>query len=136
MSIYHRIYSPIQTHRIDIREDASSHKAIWCKYLSSSLCTAVERTSQIDSGSLGSSSSTHSYLFALVAQKVERFLVSGLHTHPRRAGNYTCLLSNTALLLSIDLILLVLFQHHLIPCDSKPLPLFQFSYFWRQSFTV
>ena len=37
--------------------------------------------------------------------------MSVLHAYLRRAGNYTSLLSNTVLLLSIDSILLVLFQH-------------------------
>ena len=41
----HRIHIPIQICRIDIREDANNHKVIWCTYFSSSLCTAVERTS-------------------------------------------------------------------------------------------
>ena len=74
--------------------------------------------------------------FALVAQRVERFSVSVLHAHPRRAGNYTCLLSNTALWLSIDSKLLVLFQHLLIPCDSQPLHLFQYPHIWRQNFVI
>ena len=82
-------------HRIDIREDANSHKVIWCKYISGNLCTA----------------STHFYLFVLVIQRVEPFLVSVLHACLHRVGNYTCLLSNTVLVLSIDSKLLVLFQH-------------------------
>ena len=38
------------THKTDSREDANSHKVIWCKYLSRSFCTAVDWTSQTDSG--------------------------------------------------------------------------------------
>ena len=41
--------------------------------LSSSLCTAVEGTSQMDSDLWGSFSSTHFYLHVLVIQRVERF---------------------------------------------------------------
>ena len=44
-----RIYIPILTHRVDIREDANSDKVIWCKYISSSLCKAVDWSSQTDS---------------------------------------------------------------------------------------
>ena len=45
MNTCRRIYNPIQTYRIDIREDANSHKVIKCKYFSRSFCTAVDRTS-------------------------------------------------------------------------------------------
>ena len=48
-------------------------------------------------------------------------------------GNYTCLLSSIVLLLSIRSILLVLFQHHEIPCDSLPLLLSHFSRFSNQN---
>ena len=44
--------------------------------------------------------------------------MSVLHAYLHRAGNYTCLLSNTVLLLSIDRIILVLFRHHDDPRDS------------------
>ena len=114
----HRICIPILFHRFDIREDANSHKVIWCKYLSSNLCTAVERASQMDSGLWGSF-----FLDALLplwvrGSEVERFLVSALHAYLHRDRNYTCLVSNTDLSLSIDSSLLVLFQHHVDPCDS------------------
>ena len=36
--------------RVQVREDATNHMVIWCKYLSGNLCTAVERTSQMDTG--------------------------------------------------------------------------------------
>ena len=48
-STYHRIFNPMQIYRIEIREDANNHKVIWCKYLSRSLCTAVDWTSPTDS---------------------------------------------------------------------------------------
>ena len=38
--------------------------------------------------------------------------------------------------LSIDSILLVLFQHRVDSCDSLPLLPFQFSHFWRQNFAI
>ena len=72
-------------------------------------------------------------LGVLVAQKMERFLVLILHAH---AGNCIGLLSNTALLLSIDSKILVPFQYHITPCDSQPLHLFQFSHFWRRNFVI
>ena len=53
-STLRRTYIPIQTYRINIREDANGHKVIWSKYLSSSLCTAVDLSSQTDSGLWGS----------------------------------------------------------------------------------
>ena len=40
ISTLRRIYNPIQTYGIDIREDVNTHKAIWCKYLSRSIYTA------------------------------------------------------------------------------------------------
>ena len=110
-STYHRICIPILTYRTDIRENVKNHMVIWYKYLLGKLCTAVERISQMDSGHWGSFSSTHFYLFVSVVQ-------SALHADIHRAGNYTCLLSNTVLSLSIDSILLVFFQHHVHPCNS------------------
>ena len=62
--------------------------------------------------------STHFYLLVLVAQRMERFWKLTSHAHNRRAGICIGLFSNTALLLSIDIKLLVTFQYHLIPCDS------------------
>ena len=50
--------------------------------------------------------------------EVEQFAVSVLHAHGRRAGNCIGLLSNTALPLSTYSKPLLIFQHHLIPCDS------------------
>ena len=47
---YHRIYNPILTYKTDIREGAGDRKVVWCKCHSGSLCMAVERTSQMDSG--------------------------------------------------------------------------------------
>ena len=64
--------------RIRFCRIANRHKKIWCKYLSRSFCTAVERTSQKDSGLWSSLSSTHFYSSVLVAQRMERFLVSVL----------------------------------------------------------
>ena len=63
--IFQRIMILIWT--IHIREDANSHKVIWCNYLPNNLCTTVERTSQIYSGLRSSFSSMHVYL-VLVAQ--------------------------------------------------------------------
>ena len=45
------LYSPILFYGIDIGEEANTHKAILCKYILSNLCTAVERTSKMDSAS-------------------------------------------------------------------------------------
>ena len=53
-----------------------------------------------------------------------------------RAGNCIDLLSNTDPLLSTDSKFLVLSHCHLIPCDSLPLPLFQFSRAWRRNFVI
>ena len=72
----------------------------------------------MEPGLWGSFLSTHFNLSVLVVQRVERFLVSVLHAYLHRARNYTCLLSDTVLLLSIDGILLVLFQYHVDPCGS------------------
>ena len=67
---------------------------------------------------------------------MERFLVSVLHAHNRRAGNCIGLFSNTVLLHSTDSKLLVLYQYQLIPGDSLPLPMSQFSRFWRRIFVI
>ena len=40
-------YIPIRFYRIDIREDANTHKAIACKYISSSIYTVVEEVCQL-----------------------------------------------------------------------------------------
>ena len=40
MSTQRRTYIPVSFYRTDIREDANTHKAIWCKYLSRSIRTA------------------------------------------------------------------------------------------------
>ena len=60
-STYHRFFNPMQIYRIDSREDANNHKVIWCKYLSRSLCTAVDWTSRTP-GSEVLFASTHFYL--------------------------------------------------------------------------
>ena len=39
---------PIQFYKIDIREDANTHKVISYKYLSNSICTVVEEFNQSD----------------------------------------------------------------------------------------
>ena len=58
------------------------------------------------------------------AQRVDRFSVLILNAHHCRDGNYICLLSSTALLLTIDSKLLVPFQYNFTPCDSLPLHCF------------
>ena len=74
--------------------------------------------------------------FLSVVQRKERILVSIWPAYSHCARNYNHLLSNTVLLLSMNSIPLVLFQHHVDPCDSWPLLLFQFSHFGRQSFVM
>ena len=117
-STYCRMFKPILTGRIHIREDANSHKVIWCKYLSRSFCTAVDWSLQMDSSLWSSFSSTHLHLFVLAVQRVERFSVSVLHAPNRRGGNCIAHVSNTNLLLSTDSKFLVSFQYHLILCES------------------
>ena len=68
-----------------------------------------------------SSRCTSTILSVSVVQRAERTLVSVLHPYFRRTGNCNYLLSNTVLLLSIDGTLLVLCQHPVNPCHSKPL---------------
>ena len=58
-----------------------------------------------------SSRCTSAIIFVPVAQRMERTFGVGLRAYPHRVGIYDDLLSNTVLLLSIDNILLVLFQH-------------------------
>ena len=38
------LYIPTRFYRIDIQEDAGTHKAISCKHLSRSICTVVEES--------------------------------------------------------------------------------------------
>ena len=56
--------------------------------------------------------------FVSVIQRMELTLVSVLRAYSHRAKKCIGLLSNTVLLLSIDSILIVLFQHHDDPFDS------------------
>ena len=53
----------------------------------------------------------------------EAFLTSVSHAYLHRAGNFSCLLSNAVLLLSIDGILLVLIQHHVDPAIRNHCPI-------------
>ena len=117
----------MQTYKIDILEDVTRHKVIWCKYLSSSVCTAVERTPQMDSGFWGSHFLRRTSTSSISWLRRSNGFLWVLHAYPHRAGNYTSPLSKIALLISITIKLLVLFQHHLIACDSLPRSLFQFS---------
>ena len=57
-------------------------------------------------------------LFLPVVQREERTLASTLHANFHRDRNYNYLLSNTALVLSVASILLVLVEHFVDPCDS------------------
>ena len=59
-----------------------------------------------------------------------------VHDLGSRDGNCIGPLANTVLFLSTGNKYLFLFQHHLSPFDSWPLPLFQFSRVWRQSFVI
>ena len=102
MSTLCRIYIPFPTNRIHIREDANSHKVIQCKHLSRSICTAGDWTYQTGFCLWGSLFSTHFFLLVLVAQRMERLLVSVFHDHDSRVGNCTGLVLNTDLLLSTD----------------------------------
>ena len=130
---------PFSFKRTDIRENANTHKAIWCKYLSRSIYTAVDWISQTgfcfwqflfldtllprvfeDCGSEGGPAFGVGFAWSLLSCRK-------LHWSP---------LEHWPLLLSIDSKLLVLFQHHLTPCDSWPLHLFRFSHVWRQNFAV
>ena len=98
---------------IDTREDGNIHKAISCKFLSNNICTVVEEWHH-DYFCLGYFfSSTHFELVTLKAQKVWRQCVL-VFAHDRYSHAGSC----TAFLLSTDCKLLVLFQCHLIPCDS------------------
>ena len=90
MSTQRRTYIPISFKRTDIREDANTRKAIWCKYLSRSIYTAVDRIYQTGFCLWHFFFSTHFYLVFLkiVAHKVVRLSVSALHDRYSHAGNY------------------------------------------------
>ena len=138
-STLRRIYIPLQTYRIDIREDANSHKVIYCKYLSRSFCAAVGWTSQTGLCFWSSFFSTHFYLLVSVAQKMEQLWVPVLHDHDSRVGNCIGLLSNTDLLLSTDSKFLFLFQcpfYLLQLVTTAPVSIFSFlaSKFRNRSF--
>ena len=131
MSTCCRIYNPIQTYKIDIREDPKCDK-----YLSRSLCTDVDWTSQMESDLWGFLFSMHFYLLCLWLRRWSGFWCWFCTLITVVPETTLGLLSNTVLLLSIDSKLLVPFQYHLIPCDSEPLHLFQFCHFWRQIFVI
>ena len=70
-------YNSIQACRIDIREDANTHKAIWCKYLSRSIYTASRLN--FPDWFLPLTFLVFDFYFGfwdLVSQRVARFLVS------------------------------------------------------------
>ena len=106
---------PIQFYRIDIREDANTHKVILYKYLSNRICTVVEEFCQSDFCLWRFCFSTCFYLVSLnLAQRVVRLSVSVLvHDHHSHAGNCTGLPSNTGLFLSTGNTYLFLFQRQL-----------------------
>ena len=129
LSTLRRIFDiPIYFCRIDIREDANTHKVIWCKYLPKSIYTAVDWPSQTGSAS-GVSFSRHfdPVFLEFVAQRVVRLSVSVSHDCHFHAGNCIGLPSNTGLFLSAGNKQLFLVQHYFVPCDSWPLHLFRFS---------
>ena len=118
-----RICIPIKFCRKDIREDANNHKMVSCTDLWCNLCTVVDQASQMDFGLWDSFFSKYfRHPFLSVVQREERTWVSILHAYFRRAGNCNYLFSNTVLLLSIDSILLVLFQHLLTPAILNQSP--------------
>ena len=65
-----------------------------------------------------SSRSFFSHLFQPAAQRKVCTLVSFLHAYFDRAGNYSCLLSNTILSLAIAIILPILSQRYFDLCES------------------
>ena len=95
---YPRFCIPFQFCRIDTREDANSHKAIACTYLSNSICTVFEewRCGYFCLGYFFPS--THFDLVTFLAQKVWRLLVLVFaHDRHSHAGNCNGLLANTGL---------------------------------------
>ena len=99
-----------------IREDAQNHKMVSCTHLWCDLCTAAELTSQMDSDLWDSFVSEYfHHPFLSVDQSEERTLVSILLACSHRARNCNYLFSNSVFLLSIDFILLVLFNTTLTP---------------------
>ena len=114
--------------KIGTRADANIHKAFACKYLSNNIYTVVEGWTH-GYFCLGYfSSSTHFHLVKGLARKVWRqcVLVSA-HGLGYRGGNCNGLLANTGLFLSTGNRYLFLLQRPLIPFDSWPLLLTQFS---------
>ena len=82
-------------------------------------------------------SSTQLDLVPLMAQKVWRLSVLVfVHDRYAHARNCTGLPSNIGLFLSNGNKYLFLLQRHVIPFNSCPLLLFQFSHAWRQSFVI
>ena len=128
-------YNPFLFHRIGTRADANIHKEFACRYPSNNICTVVEQWihGYLCLGCF--SSPTHFYFVKGLARKVIRQCVLVFaHDLGLRGGNCNGLLANTGLFLSTGNRYLFLLQRQLIPCDSWPLLLIQFSYAWRQSF--
>ena len=88
----HRLCNPFLFCKIDTREDANTHKANSCKYLSNNICTVIEESHQ-GSICLGYFfSSTHFDLVTQRAQMVWRLSVSVfVHDRYSHAGNCICL---------------------------------------------
>ena len=74
-------------YRIDIQDDANTHKVISYKYLSNSICTVVEEFCQSDLCLWRFFFSAYLYLVSLMAQRVEQLSVSVLvHDHHSHAA--------------------------------------------------
>ena len=105
--------------RTDIREDSNNHemsRALTSDVISARLSIELPRWTPASEALASRCTSTNPFLS--VVQKEERILVSNLHVYFHRAGNCNYLLSKTVLLRYIDSILLLLFKHHVDPCDS------------------
>ena len=128
-------YNPFHFYKIGTRADANIHKAIACRYLSNLICTVVGEW-------------THDY-FCLgyfdtrrpvdtVGSEGVAALCSGSCARDRycHAGNCTGLTCEHWPFSFTGNRCLFLLQRQLIPFNSLPLLLFQFSRAWRQSSVI
>ena len=115
--ICHQLHIPIQSCKIDIREDANTHKVICastCQKVSAQSKNSASLTSASDASfSRRTSTSCHRWLRKCGGFGC-RFFVHDRHSH---AGNCTAPFEHTGLFLSTGSMYLFLFQRHVTPFD-------------------
>ena len=122
-STLRRIYNPIQTHRIGIREDANTHTATASTFQEVFARLSIELPRLAIASDVSLFVTQFCLLVLVAAQRLARLLVSVLHDRYSHARNCIGLPLNTAFFLTTGDKYLSLFQRNLIPSNSLTTPL-------------